>query len=261
MPPALWLMDVLSDEFRGSKGFRVDYYPGWEKRSAKTTFFAPEGVMEHHTGPGSYNALLSYMAENSSISPLCNTATSRPFNGVVRITVVAAGRANHAGAGELPWRKGQGSTGNPRTLGRENQNDGRQSWPAQQVEAIRRCGAAELTHLKQSTARLVDHKTYAPSRKVDRHSVNLNTERQAVSKLMSAPPTPTPDPVEALMTANLIHLDKRGGTAYVPDATTRTLWPLSASWQAEALAGKDWNKNSVVVPKADVAKAGWRIAT
>lgn len=177
-----WLADVIADEFRGSKGFRVDAYPNWTTRGA--TLFDPEGVMDHHTGPGSYNALLAYMAEGPVHPPLCNVATSRPSSGVVRITVVAAGRANHAGVGELPWRRGQGSTGNRRTLGLEHQNDGGQSWPGQQVEAIRRLDACLLRHMGHTAARRTDHRIYAPGRKPDRHSVTQRTEDDAVNALI-----------------------------------------------------------------------------
>lgn len=194
MPRQPWLMDVIADEFRGVKGFRVDAYPGWETRGRPV--FEPEGVMDHHTGAGAYNNLLRYMAVGPVHPPLCNYATSRPNRGVVRVTVVAAGRANHAGVGELPWRRGQGSTGNFRTFGAEHQNDGRQPWPSQQVEAIRRVDAALLKAMGRDTAYMLDHKTYAPTRKVDRHSTDVASERRAVAKLMQPAPT---DPWEEFM--------------------------------------------------------------
>jgi len=197
MPRQRWLLDILADEFRGVNGFRVDFYPGWETRGRE--LFDPTHVMDHHTGPGAYNNLLRYMAVGPVHPPLCNYATSRPHNGIVRITVVAAGRANHAGRGvyaTIPRDQG-----NRYSLGAEHQNDGRQAWPAQQVEAIRRCDAALLKHLNRNVNRMLDHKTYAPVRKVDRHSVNVNRERQEVLKLMSPKPKPKPqlDPWEEFL--------------------------------------------------------------
>lgn len=181
MPYQMWLLDVLADAFRGIRGFRVDYYPGWETRGGVQ--FSPIGVMDHHTGAGAYNNLLRYMAEGPVHPPLCNYATSRPENGVVRVTVVAAGRANHAGKGGLSWTGPDG--GNYQTLGAEHQNDGTQEWPSQQLEAMRRCDAALLKHLGVDVSRMVDHKTYAPGRKSDRHTINVEHERRIVADIMN----------------------------------------------------------------------------
>lgn len=257
MPRQFWFADVIADAFRGQKGFRVDVYPGWQNRGS--TSFAPDHVMDHHTGAGTYNNLLKYMAEGPRFPPLCNIATSRPWNGVVRITIVAAGRANHAGVGAyvtIPR-----DNGNYRSVGVEHQNDGQQSWPSQQLEAARILDAALLRHMKRSTNYMLDHKTYAPTRKVDRHSIDVNNERSYVSKLMN-PPKPKPSIEEAAEEMKLIHLDKRGGTAYVPDVATKTLYPLTARWQADAITGRDdWHIDTVVVPRADVGRAGWRIGS
>ena len=195
MPRQPWLLDIVSDAFRGVRGFRVDAYPGWQNRGS--TVFDPDHVMDHHTGPGSYNALLNYMAEGPVHPPLCNIATSRPNNRVVRITIVAAGRANHAGQGD--YRSIPTNQGNRRSIGIENQNDGRQDWPAQQVEAMRRLDAALLAHLGKSTNFLLDHKTYAPRRKVDRHTFHVPTERIAVQRYMGADAEPTTDDIEEFL--------------------------------------------------------------
>lgn len=65
---------------------------------------------------------------------------------------------------------------------------------------------------------------------------------------------------EATMPVRLIHLDARGGTAYLPDAPTRSLVPLNARWQADALTGDDdWPRNTVVVSSRDVESAGWKV--
>lgn len=181
MPRQAWLLDVLVEAFRGVKGFQVDFYPGWITRG--DTNFDPIGVMDHHTGSGEYNNLLRYMAEGPVHPPLCNYATSRPNDGVVRITVVAAGRANHAGKGGVSWTGIDG--GNYRTLGAEHQNDGTQPWPAQQIEAMRRCDAALLKHLGADVGYMLDHKTYAPGRKSDRHTLNVDEERRAVAAIIA----------------------------------------------------------------------------
>lgn len=179
MGRANWLLDVLSDAFRGLGGFRVDYVPGWESRGYSSLY--PKGVINHHTGRGSYNGLLNYMSEGSSISPLCNVATSRPDSGIVRVTVVASGKANHAGRGYLPWT-GQ-DRGNNYSIGFENQNDGAQQWPQQQNEAIAIANKAVLDHLGVGVSRLADHKTYAPNRKVDRVHIDLDHWKNYVANI------------------------------------------------------------------------------
>lgn len=174
MPRQSWLSDVLADAFRGVKGFQFEVYPGWSTRGS--TSFDPIGVMNHHTGAGAYDNLLRYMATGSSIAPLCNWATSRPANGIVRVTLVTAGRANHAGRGG----SGRGGTawiatdsGNRLTVGGEHQNDGGQPWPDQQLEAIARGSAALLRFMRRAEDRAAEHKTYAPGRKGDRHTITL----------------------------------------------------------------------------------------
>lgn len=106
-----FLPDVLADAFRGVKGFQIEVYPGAEHRGRTTDFHPADpqhgGVCNHHTGRGSFDALLAYMAENSRIAPLTNWSTSRPWDGIVRVVVVATGRANHAGLG------GAGREGTP----------------------------------------------------------------------------------------------------------------------------------------------------
>lgn len=181
-----WIADVLADAFRGVKGFQVEVYPGFSTRGS--TAFAPIGVMNHHTGPGGYDNLLNYMMRGSKIAPLCNWATSRPHNGVVRVTVCSAGRANHAGRGG----SGRGGTdwiptdsGNRLTIGGEHQNDGGQPWDTQQLEAVHRGSAAMLKHLRQNESRACMHKTYAPGRKPDPHTVTLASSQREIHRFLA----------------------------------------------------------------------------
>lgn len=200
-------MDVVADAFRGVRGFRVDAYSGWGGRGS--TLFNPSHVMDHHTGAGSYNALLRYMAEGPVHPPLCNIATSRPSSGIVRITIVAAGRANHAGKGS--FRTIPLNQGNRYAIGIENQNDGGQSWPSQQIEAMRRLDAALLSHMGRDVGYLLDHKTYAPSRKSDRHTIIVADERREVQRLMSAPVDPWSKFMSELSNAEQARLKKVAG--------------------------------------------------
>ena len=126
------------------------------------------------------------MTTGSSIAPLSQIAISRPMaisgKSVVRITIMAAGRCNHAGVGHLPWTGTNG--GNKHTIGIENQNDGRQAWPKQQIEATNIATAALLKKLGRNTNFMTEHKSYAPGRKVDRHTLTLSSQRALVKELL-----------------------------------------------------------------------------
>lgn len=178
MSRSLWLGDVVRDAFRGVKGVQVDEIADWEQRGRPVADH--QGVIDHHTGKGSYHALLRYMAWGSSISPLCNIATSRPENGIVRVTIVASGKANHAGVGYLPWTGH--NNGNARAIGIEHQNTGYEPWPTQQLDAARRLDAALLNHMGVGTDRLADHKTYT-DRKWDRHTIDIAAWRHEVEQV------------------------------------------------------------------------------
>lgn len=185
MPRSTWLADVLSDAYRGIKGVRLEVYPGWETRGDPRAQHA--GVMGHHTGGGRYDPLLAYMATNSSIAPLCNVASSADGR---RVTVVASGKANHAGRGHLSWTGTD--RGNWYTVGWEAQNDGSQPWDPWHLEVQAVGHRAILNHLNAGRDRLVDHRTYAPKRKVDRHSIDLDWWRNKVDNLVKPQP-PEPD--------------------------------------------------------------------
>lgn len=176
MARSLWLADVLADAYRGVSGVRFEVYPGWETRGRDGVRHI--GVMNHHTGPGGYDALLRYMAVNSSISPLCNVASSHDGS---RVTLVAAGKANHAGRGHLDWTGTD--RGNWYTIGWEAQNDGAQPWPDKHLETVAIGNAALRNHMAVDLSRLVDHKTYAPGRKVDRHTIQLDAWRRRVATI------------------------------------------------------------------------------
>jgi peptidoglycan hydrolase-like protein with peptidoglycan-binding domain len=111
--------------------------------------------------------------------------------------VVAAGRCNHAGAGN--W---QGITsGNTNFIGIEAENAGTPDdpWPEVQLDAYRRGVAAILKRLGLKAIMCAGHKEYAPNRKPDPH-FDMNEFRATVAAFMNstAPPalipgTETPD--------------------------------------------------------------------
>lgn len=196
MADILWLPDILADAFRGMRGYQVEAYPGFAERGRRSSFNPTHadhgGVCNHHTGAGAFDALLRYMAETSSIAPLCHWSTSRPHNGIVRVVIVSANRANHAGRGGrgrdgTPWVPTD--QGNTYLVGGEHQNSGYQDWPDQQNEAIHIGSAAILRQLGHGADRAVDHKDYAPGRKWDRHSVSLAAEQAVIARYLRINPS------------------------------------------------------------------------
>lgn len=116
-------------------GLHLGFCPGWETRGS--SLFYPQGAVCHHdaiptrwaTPPG---MLISGRPDLAG--PLCNTALASDGT----VWLVAAGRANHAGAGS--WR---GLVGNSTVWGTEAQNAGTgQEWPDAQIDAYARLHAA-----------------------------------------------------------------------------------------------------------------------
>lgn len=177
MPRLTWLADAAR-----ATGFPVTEVPDWQTRGSAT--FNPRGLVWHHTaGPASgdlpsFNILVN--GRKDLPGPLCNYGLGRSGT----IYVIAAGRANHAGAGS--WN---GLTGNASVMGIEAEHTGRigDPWPAQQLAAYRALSAEILTRLDTTVAFLCGHKEWAPVRKVDPIGLNMTQERGRVKALMEIP--------------------------------------------------------------------------
>jgi Putative peptidoglycan binding domain/N-acetylmuramoyl-L-alanine amidase len=152
-----WLPEVLEDA-----GLRVAEQPGWRTRGSGDV---PNilGVMCHHTA-GPRNGIMPSLGIvtngrpdlSGPLSQLCLGRDGTFF-------VVAAGRANHAGAGN--W---QGiSSGNSSFIGIEAENTGytqgaaADPWPAVQMDAYRRGVAAILKKIRANAIMCCGHKEYA----------------------------------------------------------------------------------------------------
>lgn len=155
----LWLADVLRAS--GLPVFEVD---GWRTRSAGS-MQNPTGVLGHHTaGPaaGNYPSLGVVVNGRPDLpGPLAQLGLGRDGTWFV----IAAGRANHAGTGKLPWVPQ--NKGNHFLLGVEAESTGRGGWTAAQKDSYPRGVAALLRHLGLSADRFAAHKEYAPNRKID----------------------------------------------------------------------------------------------
>jgi len=164
MPYATWLPDLLSE-------FEVDTVlePGWDRRGSAD--FDPKVVVCHHTAVKGSAVKVCVEGRPGLPGPLCQIVLTRTGTAVV----IAAGRANHAGEGG--WA---GYSGNRRALGIEAENDGREPWPAAQVEAFHRVSAACLAGIGEDPSHLCFHREWAPRRKVDPHTLDPTEFRAAV---------------------------------------------------------------------------------
>jgi hypothetical protein len=149
---ATWLLPVLRDV-----GLDVKTVSGWEGRGrpASTGGFAPKGILTHHTGSkgaGAHPSLGIVTRGRSDLpGPLCHLLTARTGT----VWLIAAGRANHAGAAKKAGPVPAGD-GNAQLIGNEVDTSGFQEMPTAQRDAAVLVAAAVLRHLghDQSWARL-----------------------------------------------------------------------------------------------------------
>jgi len=194
MPFSLtWLPTVLKNA-----GLKVAEVDGWPNRG-RSEIGTVKGVMCHHTvgrKTGNMPSLTVLVNGRSDLQgPLSQLGLGRDGT----FYVIAAGRANHAGAGE--W---QGLTdGNGSFIGIEAENTGinkpgdpkHDPWPEVQLDAYRRGVAAILKHIGQDAIMCCGHKEYAPGRKVDPHTLSMNQFRTEVAAIMNGTvPGPVPIP-------------------------------------------------------------------
>lgn len=165
MPRALGIPEWLA-----AFGVHVVLEPGWDTRGNGD--FDPKGVVCHHTAVKGSAVKVCINGRPDLPGPLCNIVLAR--DGVAH--VIAAGRANHAGRGG--WR---GLSGNRSVFGIEADNDGREPWPAVQAAAFQLVTAALLHGVGSPAEMACGHKEWAPGRKVDPHTIDMNAFRAGVA--------------------------------------------------------------------------------
>jgi hypothetical protein len=148
-----WLPKVLQ-----AAGLKVQAVENWQTRG-HGDFGKPQGIICHHTcGPkdGDIRDLHVLIDGRPDLpGPLCNLGLARSGT----FWVVAAGKAWHAGRGL--W---QGVTdGNAHMIGieAENMGDGKDPWPAVQMDAYKRGCAAILKHINAKSIMCAGHKEFA----------------------------------------------------------------------------------------------------
>lgn len=178
-----WMPTTLLDA-----GLKVAEVDGWPNRG-RAEMGEVLGVMLHHTaGPRSGNmpSLRTLIDGRPDLSgPLSQLGLGRDGT----FYVIAAGRANHAGAGE--W---QGvSAGNSSFIGIECENTGKSDdspWPEVQLDALARGVAVLLKKLDRKVIWCVGHKEYAlPKGRKPDPDFDMDAFRERVKRLMD-PATP-----------------------------------------------------------------------
>lgn len=179
----VWLPDVLL-----SAGLKVATTPGWQDRGVGP-MGEVKGVLCHHTGtaaPGNMPTLEMLKVGRSDLTgPLAQLGLGRDGT----FYVIAAGRANHAGAGL--WENV--TAGNTHFIGIEGENSGREDWPDIQMQAYRHGVAAILRHCGLGARACAGHREYAlpKGRKVD-PAFDMEAFRSAVQALLAGDAKPLP---------------------------------------------------------------------
>ena len=175
---SLW--DGFVRDLKG-QGLTVRKVKGWKTRSAGS--FDPVGVCLHHTATQSTSGDLpaAGVVTNGVAGipgPLCNILIGRSGT----VLMVAAGRANHAGLGG-PLHDIPKDQGNAHLVGIECENNGTgEPWPDEQRRAMTIVSAILLERLGQPARMCVDHKQWAPKRKIDLGGIEMDDFRKQVQE-------------------------------------------------------------------------------
>jgi N-acetyl-anhydromuramyl-L-alanine amidase AmpD len=181
-------------------GVEVLELPGWETRGADWAR-VPRGIVDHHDAStrkaGEWGALGIIRDGRPDVpGPLAQFQIGRCLDGVARVAVVAAGRANHAGKGG-PLLGAPRDSGNSWLYGAEAANDG-VSEPY--TDAAHRAHdilfRAVIDVCRVGASNVVGHREWAPGRKSDpRYDMGWRRSRvAAVSTGGGSAPVPSTTP-------------------------------------------------------------------
>ncbi|MBC9032228.1 N-acetylmuramoyl-L-alanine amidase [Sphingomonas sp. JC676] len=184
-----WLPEVLE-----AAGLKVAETENWRSRG-RAEMGRVRGVMCHHTAtPGHFDKNMPTLdllirGRSDLAGPLAQLGLGRDGT----FYVVAAGRANHAGAGN--W---EGiTTGNSSFIGIEAENSGRDPWPDVQMDAYRRGVAAILKRIGAGASMCCGHKEYAlPAGRKPDPTFDMALFRRDVSDLLAGKTPPPPIPAK-----------------------------------------------------------------
>jgi len=252
-----WLPTVLLDA-----GLKVAEQPGWRTHGRGDVGII-QGVICHHTaGSGTGNMPSLGVVTNGRpdlpgpLSQLCLGRDGTFF-------IVAAGRSNHAGAGN--W---QGvTTGNSSFIGIEAENTGKtdgptaESWPAVQLDAYRRGVAAILKKIGADAIMCCGHKEYAlpVGRKVD-PTFDMGDFRLQVAAIMAGT-APLPSVIPAVDSDNRPTLRRGAESELVKALQTKIGVPANGIFDASTEAAvRQFQRDNGLVPDGIVGPRTWATA-
>ncbi|WP_326811645.1 N-acetylmuramoyl-L-alanine amidase [Streptomyces scopuliridis] len=193
-----------------AEGVRVVEVGSWRthNRNSKGPWGPVNGVMIHHTVTKGTDSTVRLCRDGHSTlpGPLCHGVIAK--DGTVHL--VGWGRANHAGLGDddvlravtaesaLPADNEANTDGNRHFYGFECENlgDGKDLWPAAQLEAIERVSAALCRAHGWGARSVIGHKEWQPG-KIDPLGFTMASMRDRIAdrlkegKPVPAPPKPT----------------------------------------------------------------------
>ncbi|ATW49342.1 N-acetylmuramoyl-L-alanine amidase [Streptomyces peucetius] len=193
-----------------NEGLRVVEHRSWRthNRNAKGAWGPVNGVMIHHTvTEGTQSSVeLCYNGHSSLPGPLCHGVIAK--DGTVYL--VGDGRANHAGLGDddvlraiidertLPADNEANTDGNRAFYGFEciNLGDGKDPWPAAQLEAIEKAAAAICRAHGWTQRSVLGHAEWQPG-KVDPRGFGMDWMRARIGDRIgraTKPAAPLPPP-------------------------------------------------------------------
>ncbi|WP_405387668.1 peptidoglycan-binding protein [Streptomyces sp. NBC_01102] len=197
------LLKALRDE-----GLQVVEHRSWRthNRNHKGSWGPVHGVMIHHTvTSGTQSSVdLCYNGHSSLPGPLCHGVIAKDGS----VHLVGHGRANHAGLGDddvlravinetaLPADNEANTDGNRSFYGFEcvNLGDGKDPWPAAQLEAIEKAAAAICRAHGWNQRSVIGHKEWQPG-KIDPRGFTMDSMRGRVkTRLAGDPDGPTKPP-------------------------------------------------------------------
>ncbi len=203
-----WLAPVLR-----AAGCQVIEQPDWKTRG-RGEMGIVRGVLCHHTGGalhGNAPSLPTVEHGRSDLpGPLSHLFLARDGT----FHVLAAGRCNHAGAGE--WHGI--TTGNSSLIGIEAENTGMPNdpWPTGQTDAYARGVGGILSHIGADDVMAAGHKEYAlpKGRKID-PSFDMVTFRQHVAAYMAGDEKPAQAILSADVTRSMLRKGDQGPSVAV----------------------------------------------
>jgi hypothetical protein len=196
--------DALVSALR-AEGVTVVEHEGWRthNRNSKGAWGPVNGVVIHHTVTTGTDAsvALCYDGRSDLPGPLCHGVIAKDGS----VHLVGNGRANHAGAGDpdvlaavvaerspLPPPRQRTADGNTRFYGFEcvNMGDGRDPWPAAQLDAMVRVSAAICRAHGWHAPSVIGHKEWT-SAKIDPVGFTMDSLRAKIAvRLRQSPSNP-----------------------------------------------------------------------